>query len=557
MDFYQISILLVVAAVFGIVARIFKQPVLIGYLFAGLGLSALGVLGEDGALTSLAQIGVTLLLFLVGLEMNLKELPTIGKTAVITGLGQILFTITGFFLITQLLGFSVLSSIYIAVAFSFSSTIIIIKLLSEKNDLDSLYGKIAVGFLLVQDFVAIIILMFLSGYGEGGLAVFEYLFIGVKAIALFIFVWLISKHVLPVLFYKYVSRSSELLFITSIAWALGFASFVAGPLSFTVEIGGFLAGIALSNLPEHLQIASRTRPLRDFFLTIFFLLLGTKLVVGGVSTIILPAIIFSALVLVGNPLIVIVIMSLLGYRSRTSFLSSVAVAQISEFSFILMGVGAALGHVSASEEALVIVVGAFTMTLSAYLILNAEKLYSYLRRFLVKLEKRSNKEVIFKSGLTQMSDHVIVIGWGRTGKTIVKFLRSGKIPLLVVDHNPSVFTRLYSDKVPVLFGDIDDPEVQESIDLERAKMVISTISDMNGNLSLLAKIKKTRNRPLSIFRAEDKDEAFRLYEHGATYVVVPEVAAGESVRHILDTYGFGRERIIKLGKGHFNRLMYI
>lgn len=557
MDFYFIAILLVVAAVSGIIARFFKQPVLIGYLFAGLGMSALGILREDSTLANLAQIGVTLLLFLVGLEMNLKELPTIGKTALLTGIGQILFTITLVFLIAQVMNFSVLSSIYIAVAFSFSSTIIIVKLLSEKKDLNSLYGKIAIGFLLVQDFVAILILMFLSGYGEGGLSPLEYLFIGAKAGALFIFVWLASKHILPSLFNKYVSYSSELLFITSIAWALGFAAFIAGPLSFTVEIGGFLAGIALSNLPEHLQIASRTRPLRDFFLTIFFLLLGTKLVVGGISGMILPAIVFSLVVLIGNPLIVILIMSFLGYKSRTSFLASVSVAQISEFSFILVGLGVQLGHVAPSEEALVIVVGAFTMTLSAYLMLNSGKIYRHLRGVLVKFERKADKEAAYVSDTREIRDHVVVVGYGRTGKTIVRFLLSRKVPFLVVDHDPSVFTQLFSEKQNVVFGDIDDEEVQGSLGLKHSKMIISTISDTVADLSLLDYLKKTKITPLTIFRAENRDEAFRLYEKGATYVVVPEVAAGESIRHILDTYGFGRERIIKLGKGHFNRLLYI
>jgi len=273
MDFSQISLLLVVAAFSGIIVKKLKQPILIGYLFAGFLLSAFGFLTDHVLIDNLGKIGVALLLFLVGLEMNIRELPTIGKAALYTGLGQIFFTFTIGLVIGLLLGFNLTVSSYLAIAASFSSTIIIIKLLSEKNVLSSLFGKITVGFLLVQDFVAILILVFLASLGREEMNPYGLLLLVVKGLGLFVVIWLLSKKVLPALFERYVAASSELLFIVSIAWALGLASLVAGPLGFTLEIGGFLAGLALSNLPEHLEIASRTRPLRDFFLTIFFLYL--------------------------------------------------------------------------------------------------------------------------------------------------------------------------------------------------------------------------------------------------------------------------------------------
>lgn len=319
MEFSQIAILLVVAAVAGVIARYLKQPLLIGYLFAGFILAFLGVVTDIEVFSGLGQIGVALLLFLVGLEMNIRELPSIGKVALLTGLGQIIFTSGIGFLISRLLGFTILPSMYIAVALTFSSTIIMVKLLSEKNDLASLYGRIAIGFLLVQDFVAVLILMFLAGLGRGDVALGGYLFTFGKALVLFALVWILSKKVLPQIFERLIANSTELLFIGSIAWALGVASFVAGPLGFTLEIGGFLAGLALSNMPEHLQIASRTRPLRDFFLTIFFLLLGTRLLVGNLGEVAAPSLVFSLFVLVGNPVIILIILGLMGYKRRTSF----------------------------------------------------------------------------------------------------------------------------------------------------------------------------------------------------------------------------------------------
>lgn len=265
MDFSQIAVLTVTAGVFGIIAKSFKQPLLIGYLFAGIILAYFGLIHDADTFSGLGQVGVTLLLFLLGLEMNLSELPTIGKTALITGFGQIIFTSLFGFIIATLLGYPLVPAIYISVALTFSSTIIMVKLLSEKKDLNSLYGRISVGFLLVQDFVAVVILMFLASMSEGSIStVGGFYFVLLKGILLLLATWVLAKRILPKFFEKISTDSTELLFIVSIAWALGVSAFVDGPLGFTPEIGGFLAGIALSNLPEHLQISSRTRPLRDF-----------------------------------------------------------------------------------------------------------------------------------------------------------------------------------------------------------------------------------------------------------------------------------------------------
>lgn len=556
MEFSQIAILLVVAGLFGLVAKSLKQPLLIGYLLAGLILGVTGFIHETATLSSLSEIGVALLLFLLGLEMNVGELPSIGKVAVLTGLGQIFFTSGIGFLIATALGFGLLPSIYIAIALTFSSTIIMVKLLSEKKDLSSLYGKIAVGFLLVQDFVAVIILMFLSGLGSGGQGVQEYIFIGVKAVILIGLIWFLSRNVLPFVFEKYIATSTELLFIISIAWALGVATFVAGPLGFTLEIGGFLAGLALSNLPEHLEIASRTRPLRDFFLTIFFLLLGTKLVVtGGIAPLIVPSLLFSAFVLIGNPLIVMAIMGFLSYRRRTSFMAGLTVAQISEFSLILMTMGLSLGHLTESHVAMVVVVGVVTMTASTYLILGSDKIFSKIRNYLGYFEKKNPKESAFITN-KELSGHVVLVGSDRTGKTLTAFLTRQNTPFVVVDFNPKVFKSLNANKISVVFGDINDPEIMEAASIDNAKTVISTIGNLSDNLTLLEYIRRNNKDSLKVFTASTKSEAIQLYENGADFVTVPEVVAGEHIRHILHTYGVGSKKISNMGKNHFNRLMF-
>jgi Kef-type K+ transport system membrane component KefB/voltage-gated potassium channel Kch len=557
-EFSQIALLLVVAAVFGTVAKVLRQPLLVGYLLAGFLLYSLGFLDNHDQLELLGQIGVALLLFLLGIEMNLKELPSIGKIALFTGLGQIIITGGVGFVLASLLGFETLPSIYIAIALAFSSTIIIVKLLSEKKDLRSLYGKISIGFLLVQDFVAMIILMFLSGIGGDSLGGQDYIFIGVKVLLLFAGVWFMSRKFMGKVFDKLVATSTELLFIVSIAWALGIASFVAGPMGFTLEVGGFLAGLALSNLPEHLQIVSRTKPLRDFFLTIFFLLLGAQLGVGESLIYILPlSLVLAAFVLVGNPIIVMSIMGFLGYRKRTSFMSGLTVAQISEFSFILMAMGLSLGHVSGQDVAIVIMVGVITMVASTYLILGADGVYAKIGGMLSLFERRRTKEDAFINvGDIALSRHIVLVGCDRTGKRLVTYFVKNAISFLIVDFNPEVFRRLTAENVNVIFGDIHDPEIIEASNIAGARMVISTVSNLSDNLALLENIRAMDEKPVTIITSASRNEAVKLYEAGASYVIVPEIVAGEFIIQLFSSYGTSPARYEKLGKHHFNRLIY-
>src|SRR3989344_342545 len=554
MEFSQISLLLGLASIFGILARRFKQPILVGYLFAGLAAAYFGLIGESEIIKNLGKIGVALLLFLVGVEMNIREIPTIGKAALYTGLGQMLFTFVIALSAGLLFGFGLLPSIYIAIAMSFSSTIIIVKLLSEKKDLDTLYGKVAVGFLLVQDLVAVLILMFLAGMGSGGVTIAGYIFIAIKGALLIIAVWALSKKVLPYLFERYVAESVELLFIVSIAWALGVAALVAGPLGLSLEIGGFMAGLALSNLPEHLEIASRTRPLRDFFLTLFFLTLGASLLVEGIGSIIFPALVFSLLVLIGNPIIVMIVMGFLRFKKRTSFLSSVTVAQISEFSLIVMAAGLALNHVSQSHVALTVIVAAVTMTISTYIILGADKIYLRLKDKLSIFEREifTEPQVLAKD---TYSDHIILIGCGRTGKRLLSLFSRKKGPYIIVDYNPDLYTQMIAEKKPIVFGDISDPEILEAVSVERARMIISTSADFTDNLALLDYLKKQRRKPTTVFEAPTREEAIKLYESGANYVVLPEVLAGEHLRHILSSHGTDGKWFAKVGKNHFIRML--
>ena len=316
-----------------------------------------------------------------------------------------------------------------------------------------------------------------------------------------------------------------------------------------------MAGLALSNLPEHLEIASRTRPLRDFFLTIFFLGLGSNLVVGNLSEILLPAIIYSLLVLVGNPIIVMIVMGFLRFKRRTSFLASVTVAQISEFSLIVVAMGYSLGHISQSHVALTVTIAAITMTMSTYLILGADKLYLKIKDNLKIFERKNTQEIsLLKDEV--LEDHIVLIGCYRTGYRLLSLFKKKNISFVIVDFNPEVYKKLTAENYPVIFGDIADPEILEAVSLDQAKLIISTIDGLTDNLVLLEYIRKLAKKPLSIFTASTRTNALKFYESGANYVIVPDVVAGDHIRHIIKTYGFSGDKLAKVGKNHFNRLIF-
>ncbi|GAG16612.1 unnamed protein product, partial [marine sediment metagenome] len=255
----------------------------------------------------------------VGLNLNPRIIRDVGKVSLVTGVGQVIFTsLIGFF-IGQLLGFSTMTSIYIAIALTFSSTIIIMKLLSDKGDMETLYGRIAIGFLIVQDLIVIIILMIISSIPAGIDFTTLALETVLKGTGLLILLFLISVYIFPRLT-KSIAKSQEFLLLFSIGWCFAISSLFYY-LNFSIEAGALVAGITLSLSPYHYEISSKMKPLRDFFIILFFILLGSQMVFTNISQYIIPVLIFSAFILIGNPLIVMVLMGLMGYTKRNSFLA--------------------------------------------------------------------------------------------------------------------------------------------------------------------------------------------------------------------------------------------
>ncbi len=536
--FLELALVLALATGLGAIARIFKQPTLLGYIATGLIVGPLGLLRLNHAdvLDTLAQFGIAFLLFLAGMEMNFSELRHVGRSAALIGAGQVLFTSGVGFLIALALGLPLLSAGYVAVTLTFSSTIIVIKLLSEKKALDSLYGKLVVGVLLVQDFIALGVLILLSGLSGPNLDP-RHLPVALaltllKGAGLLVFSLLMGKYVMPKILHR-LAGSQEILFLASLTWGLGMAAIASlASVGLTIEIGSFMAGVALSESVEHFQIMSRVRPLRDVFAVTFFIVLGSKLVLSGAAAHWLPIAAFSAFVLIGNPLIVMMLMGALGYRSRTSFMAGVTVAQVSEFSLIVIALGARLGHVDQGIVSIVTAVALITIVLSSYMILHSEMLYVRFSKFLKFFEFRPKDEAHVRD--TTLKNHVVLIGAHRVGHNILRALEDQHKKFLVVDFNPDVVIQLERRGIRALYGDIADPDIQDAAALDTARAVISTVPSFHESTHLLARLKRARSKAKIILTAETEFDAVALYERGADYVILPHFAGGQQLGRLLE-----------------------
>lgn len=520
----NLAIVVVAAALLGVIAKIFKQPIVLAYLLTGILIGFFGLtrIGDEETFKIFSDLGIMFLLFLVGLEINYTSLKTIGKSALLMGVGQILATSGLGFAIAKGFGFSGIQASYIGAAMAFASTVIVVKLLSEKKDLNSLYGKLTIGLLLVQDFVAILILVILAGIRDGGtFSAWMIVSTLLKGVFLFfVMVWL-GRRVLPRVLDR-VANAHELLFVISLAWLFLVAA-VVSRIGFSVEIGGFLAGLAMANASEHFQIAHRVRPLRDFFILVFFVILGSSIAFSNFSGMILPIIAFSLFVLIGNPLIILIIMSLMGYKKRTGFLAGVSMGQMSEFSLILATLGLRVGHLNGSVVSMITAVGIITITISSYLITHAESIFRKVADPLSFFERKKTREESSFEG--EFDKEIILIGAHRTGQSIAASLPKEK--LLVVEFDPEIIGWLRHQKIDYIFGDIIDSEVFDRAHFEKAKLVVSTNPSFEDNLTLLSEMHLLDRKPKVILRAENEAEAEELYRNGADYVLLPHITSGQ------------------------------
>ncbi|NLQ19119.1 sodium:proton exchanger [Marinomonas sp. M1K-6] len=543
-SFNEIAALLVLAALTGGGGLLLRQPLIVSFIAVGLiaGPSVLDIVHSKEQIKLLSELGIAILLFLVGIKLDIKLIKSIGWVSVLTGLGQVAFTSIIGFLIGLMIGLDMTSSLYVAVALTFSSTIIIVKLLSDKREIDSLHGQIALGFLIVQDLVVVMAMIVLAtigiGSGHGGSGHSSVWQVAVSGVGLLLFVIVFIRYIANPLT-GLLAKIPELLVIYAIAQAALFAA-IGNMVGLGMEVGGLLAGVALASTPFRESIAARLAPLRDFLLLFFFIALGATLDLSLLGSHIYGAILFSLFVLIGNPLIVLAIMGVMGYRKRTAFLAGLTVAQISEFSLIFVAMGISLGHVSQDVLGLVTLVGIITIAVSTYMITYSHQLYAFFEPALGIFERQhTTREQNVEQGPSN-HPHVVVFGLGRLGTAIATRLSEQGIRVLGVDFNPSATKHWGQLGLHTAYGDVTDAEFIAELPLGHAKWVVSTIPHHHTGVSfedtrrtIVQLVETTRFSGKLAVVSHSKLETEELKRLGVSLVLEPFQDAAERATELL------------------------
>lgn len=546
--FIGISLTIVIAAVISGILQKLKQPLIIGHILTGLivGPYLFRSIQFSEVFDSLSQFGIALLLFIIGLSLTPKVIKEVGRVSLFAGLGQVAIVSLAGFGVAKWLGFGTVVSAYLGLALSFSSTIIIMKLLSDKKELTKFYSKISIGLLLVQDLLVALILIGVSAFSSGAASWSTIILTVVKGIVVFDLIILVTVFLIPKLTASF-AKSQEFLFLFSVGWGLGLAT-LFHYLGLSMEIGALAAGVALSTSPFHFEISSRLRPLRDFFIILFFVLLGSRITGSNLSNLWKPAVAMALFVILIKPFLVMIITGILGYRKKVSFLTAINFTQISEFSIILLVLAQRIGAVPQDLIALITLIALFTIAISSYLVLFGNKLFPFLQKLI--FERR-----LTKSGQASgESFDVVLFGCNRVGYDFIETFRDLEKKFLIIDYDPETITKLNALEVNCRYGDADDNEFLDELNLKGLKMAISTIPVFDTNQFLISKIRAVNPHAVIIVISHDVDEAIGLYESGATYVITPHFLGGKYASMLISKYGFDAGKFLAEKEKHLKDL---
>lgn len=573
--FFELGVLMILAAILALLVRLLKQPLIPAYILAGFILAMTGVVKDPELVTSISELGVAFLLFIVGLEIDLKKLKPVLGVATVGTFIQFFITAGIAFGLSSIFGLDTLTSLYMGLVVGFSSTMVVIKLLSDKKQLDTLHGRIIVGVLLMQDFIAVIALSLLTGLDN--LSGYVLLVSLLQGLVLFFVVIILTLYVFPKVF-KFAAASQELLFLSAIAVCFLFSilfnqignflvfimtSFVEVPLNviqmlsngFSIAIGAFVAGLSLANLPYGVEIEAKIKPLKDFFSILFFISLGMGLELSGLGRFIPLFFLFLVLVIIIKPLLIILSCSLFGYKKKPSFLSGLYLGQTSEFGLIIAALGLSLGHIDSAAYSFAILLAVFTIGFTSYFD-KFEFIYTKFHHVFTFIDKLpSTRTDVDYVPMKKLNTEAILIGYDRIGYSILNKLKEMKKNFMVVDYNPEVIKTLAENKIHCIYGDYGDKEVLEKLDFESANYAISTPPDFQSNLHFV-KYAKARNPDIVVFTTADRpDDALKLYDHGADYVILPHFIGGEHLSFIMDeTSDLSPSRIITRKLRHVKEL---
>lgn len=523
--FNELAILLSLSVILGLIGIKLRQPLVLPFIIVGIivGPRFLNWVVYQHEIEVLASFGVTLLLFAVGLKIDVHVIKTFGMVILLIGLAQIIVTALIGYLIGRAVGMQPLPALFMGLSLAFSSTIIIIKVLSDRFEIDSLYGRISVGILIVQDLVVVCAIIVLSAldFHDGPHAALPWQFVAllVKGSIFLAAVGLIMQFVFPRLLDQ-LALSRELLVLFAITWAIVLAV-IARKLGYTQEVGGFLAGVSLASCRYREAIVSRLETLRNLMLLFFFLDLGASLKLTFLKTEMTIGILLSLFVLVGKPLIVMGIMGLLRFKKRTGFLTGMTMGQISEFSLILAALGLNLGYIDKSVLDMITLVGLITIGTSTYMMAYANYLYHFASPWLSMLERNVPCRETAQDHTINSNIDVIIYGLGRHGEHIAKSLAKHGLKVMGIDFDPRKMNSFKHSQIVVQYGDAEDGEFCKGLPLDTAKWVVSTIAHPIANQVLVSSLKELQYQGKVAVSAYQENDYKLMEQLGADLIFVP------------------------------------
>lgn len=544
--FTELSLVFIVVALVAGLMRYLKQPLVLGYILTGIlvGPIALNLIHAKDAFEGFAEIGITLLLFIIGLGMNIGVIKGLGKVSVVAA-SAILTLVGGTgVLVSMALGLDLITALVIGVALFFSSTIIILKALSDKKEVNRLHGQIAIGVIIVDDIVATLAIVLVTALSQGSLSGVDIALMALKAFGLGFFLVIAGVKIVPY-FSKQLAKSQEFLFLFAIAWGFGVAT-LFGAAGFSHELGALFAGVSLAGLPYAMEMSSRLKPLRDFFVILFFVSLGESFVFDDFGRVLVPAVVLSIIVLIGKPLFVMASLGLLRYTKITSFKAGVHLSQISEFSIVLVVLASTQGLIDPIATSIITMVALITIGVSSYFMKYDDKLYHKLEKYLHIFERKTTHEKVKKHTLYTS----ILFGYHHGGHEFLKLFRETKQNYLVIDHDPEIIEHLESQGVRHAYGDATDEEFLEEINAGHVEFAASTILDTSINRLILSYLHRYNPDVVFVCHAQSYEEALELYKHGASYVILPRYLGSEYITSHIKRHGMDKEAFAKFRQKH-------
>jgi len=553
--FTQLSLVIVLAAVMAIIMTALRQPLIIGHILTGIivGPAALNLIQEQAAFEAYSEIGIALLLFIIGLELSITVVKKLGKPVFLTAMATLTTIGTLGYLVTLSFDFTRTEAFITGLALFFSSTIIIAKVLSDKKELNRLNGQIAIGVILVEDVIATFALLFIVARSGEALTPIDIGLLFVKGFLVVAVLFFLGAKVLPKAT-RYVARSQELLFLFALAWGFGVAAAV-NAAGFSTEVGALFAGVALAHLPYAHQIGARLKPLRDFFVILFFISLGEQLQLNNLMAGIVPALVLSFIVLAVKPLAAMASLGALGYTKRTSFKTGINLSQISEFSIILVVLATTSGLVGERLSAVITLVAIITIAASTYLMKYDNWIYVRLERNLHMFER----DVTSEKATRPESYPLILFGYRKGGQKFLKTFQEMHQRYIVADYDPEVIDELKHKRIPYLYGDVTDPELLDELNIDKTKLIVNTIGDHTVNVSMIEYVMRRNDNVLIVCYSDDHNQAAELYAMGASFVMLPHIAGSDQLNDFIQTHGTNRnsfdayreDHLVQLG-GHHN-----